>query len=180
MGTTKIDRTESLRAYPTISAAARMIGVAASTLTRRDDLEPLHRGSRDQVLPPAEVMRLAAIYRKRSLNEVAASLVDHATAHDADDITRVEDEIDRYFENADADGSVADFLQLARKHLSSDLYAVVEKATLAGEGRRPKPIVGHEPGAPQVKRPVSPKSRPKKGRSSSSKSASTPAAPGRR
>lgn len=82
----------SLRPYPTMSQAARLLGVAASTLSRRADLAVEARGDRDLVLLPAEVLRLARVYRKRSINEVAADLIDLATV--SGDGGRVEREVD--------------------------------------------------------------------------------------
>src|SRR5438874_12582321 len=72
------DRSPSLQAYPNLTAAAEILGVSASTLSRRGDLATEHRGERDIVIAPADVLRLAVIYRKRSLNDVAQALLDHA------------------------------------------------------------------------------------------------------
>lgn len=87
-------RGSSLAPYPTMSQAAKMLGVAPSTLSRRPDVVTHARGDRDTVLLPAEVLRLGRIYRKRSINEVAADLVDHAAQHGE----RIEDEVDEFFE----------------------------------------------------------------------------------
>ncbi|MCW2982945.1 MAG: hypothetical protein JWR63_515 [Conexibacter sp.] len=148
-----IDRAESLRAYPTMSAAARMIGVSPSTLSRRDDCEPLQRGSRDHVLPPAEVMRLAAIYRKRSLNEVAADLVALGAQHGPQDHDRVEDAVEAFFAGRSRSESVDEFLAQAKRHLPSKLYQEVRKTVREGDGP-PADIVGHvpkpTPGKPQA------------------------------
>jgi hypothetical protein len=75
-----------------------MLGVAASTLTRRNDLSSERRGERDRVLAPAEVLRLGAIYRKRSLDEVAQDLIEHARGVSPQDGTRIEVEIEALFE----------------------------------------------------------------------------------
>jgi hypothetical protein len=145
MDPTSIDRAASLRAYPTVSAAARMIGVAPSTLTRRDDCRPLSRGARDQVLPPVEVMRLAVEYRKRSLNEVAAALVSLATAEGDAERARVEAEIDGFFAPGSSEQSTSEFLAQAKRRLPSALYLDVERAVSTGQGRRPDAIIGNEP-----------------------------------
>ncbi len=144
MTTQSIDRAESLRAYPTLSAAARMIGVSPSTLSRRDDCEPLQRGSRDHVLPPAEVMRLAAIYRKRSLNEVAADLIDLGAAQGPEDADHIEDAVEAFFAGRSRGDSVEEFLAQAKRHLPSKLYQEVRKTVREGSGR-PADIVGHVP-----------------------------------
>lgn len=177
MNTVTIDRVESLHAYPTLSAAARMIGVAPSTLSRRSDLEPLQRGSRDQVLPPAEVLRLAAIYRKRSLNEVAADLIDSAAEHTPADAERVEEALETFFAGHSQKGSADEFLAQARRHLPDHLYAEVEKSVRDGKGRRPEAIVGSVPER-QPRRKQGKKSAfttPKGQRSSSSKPKPKPA-----
>ncbi len=138
---------ESLHAYPTLRAVAGFLGVAPSTLSRRSDLRSLSRGERDQVLMPEEVMRLAVIYRKRSLNEVAADLIDHAARSGADEAERTEAAVEAFFEARTQRDSAEEFLAQARRHLPVDLYAEVERTVRAGEGRRPKDIVG---GIPQL------------------------------
>jgi hypothetical protein len=148
METPAIDRTESLRAFPTLSAAAEMIGIATSTLTRRADCHPLPRGARDQVLPPAEVLRLAAVYRKRSLNEVAADLIDLAGRTGDEDAARVEDAVDAFFAGRVQTDSATEFLAQAKRYLPQALYAEVEKTLSKGEGRQPAAIVGHVPDRP--------------------------------
>jgi hypothetical protein len=142
-----LKREESLHAYPTLRAAAGFLGVAPSTLSRRADLRSLSRGERDQVLMPEEVMRLAVVYRKRSLNEVAADLIDHAARSGADEAERTEAAVEAFFEARTQRDSAEEFLAQARRHLPVDLYAEVERTVRAGQGRRPKDIVG---GIPQL------------------------------
>jgi hypothetical protein len=145
MEPTSISRAESLRAYPTLSATARMIGVSPSTLTRRDDVETVERGSRDLVVAPAEVLRLASVYRKRSLNEVAADLIDAAELVSPADATWVEEAVEAFFAGRTTHEPKRDFLDQAKQYLPKDLYAEVERTVLKGEGRKPAPIVGHIP-----------------------------------
>jgi hypothetical protein len=52
-----------LVAYPTLTEAAGLLGVSASTLSRRSDLEFERMGERDKRLPAGEVMRLAGVER---------------------------------------------------------------------------------------------------------------------
>lgn len=92
------DSGESLQAYPNIRAAAQMLGVSASTLSRRADRTAERRGERDRVLPPAEVLRLASVFRRRSVNDIAQALLDHARATAPDEVTRVEEDIEGFFE----------------------------------------------------------------------------------
>lgn len=75
------DRTDVLSGYPTLNAAARMLGISPSTLCRRKDLAAEARGERDRILRAREVMRLATVYRRRSLNEVGAELLVYARKH---------------------------------------------------------------------------------------------------
>lgn len=52
-------------------ARHRLLGVSASTLSRRGDLQCERMGERDKRVSAGKVMRLAVVYRKRSLGEVA-------------------------------------------------------------------------------------------------------------
>lgn len=79
-----------------MSQAAGMLGINASTLSRRPDVAAETRGYRDLALRPAEVLRLGRIYRRRSINEVAADLVYLAGLAGAE--SQVEDECDEFFE----------------------------------------------------------------------------------
>ena len=142
-----IDRTESLRAHLTLSATAKLIGVATTTLSRRADCQPQARGARDLVLSPAEVMRFAAIYRKRSLNEVAAELISRAAALSAEDGERVEAAVEAFFAGQSQKESAAEFLAQARRHLPDELYAKVKRSVREGSGRLPAGIVGAVPPA---------------------------------
>lgn len=136
-----LDAAESLQAYPNISAAAALLGVDASTLSRRSDLVTHRRGERDRVLPPVEVMRLAAIYRKRSLNDVAYDLIEHARAADTAEVSRVEEHIQSFFDSRELrDEERANFLEVARRLLPASLSKEVE-AVLAAKGAELPPIV---------------------------------------
>lgn len=87
---------QSLAPYPSMSQAAQILGVAPSTLSRRPDVSCETRGYRDLALRPAEVLRLGRVYRKRSINEVAADLVALAKLAGAE--SQVENECDEFFE----------------------------------------------------------------------------------
>jgi hypothetical protein len=141
------DSTESLQAFPNIRKAAEILGVSASTLSRRQDLATERRGERDMALPPAEVLRLGAIYRKRSLNDVAQDLLDVANAAGADEQRRVEEEIEAYFEANTIAAQREELLRLARRLLPVELCEQVE-ASLAREARDlPDMIQGYPPRA---------------------------------
>ena len=139
------DSTESLQAFPNIRKAAEILGGSASTLSRRHDLATERRGEHDMALPPAEVLRLGAIYRKRSLNDVAQDLLELANAAGADEQRRVEEEIEAYFEANTVAAQREELLRLARRLLPVELCEQVE-ASLAREARDlPDMIQGYPP-----------------------------------
>lgn len=118
-----------LAAYPTLRQAARMIGVHASSLSRRE--LPVEHAGREARLAPRLVLELAAHYRRRDEYEVGGALVDHALAHAPDHVAEVEAEIERYFEETgdrDAALDTGGFLEEARRRLPPALYAQVERA----------------------------------------------------
>jgi hypothetical protein len=84
----------SLLAYPTLTEAARLLGVSASTLSRRNDVVCERMGERDKRVPAGEVLRLAVVYRKRSLGEVAADLIGRARERSPRDAEHVQEEIE--------------------------------------------------------------------------------------
>lgn len=123
-----------LAAYPTLRQAARMIGVHASSLSRRD--LPVEHAGREARLSPQLVLELAAHYRRRDEYEVGGALLDHALAHAPDHVAEIEAEIEHYFEKTgerDAPLDGESFLEEARRHLSPRLYAQVERAYRANQ-----------------------------------------------
>lgn len=127
-----------LGSYPTLTRAAQMLGVSGSTLSRRKDLQAERMGERDRRVPAAEVMRLAVIYRKRSLNEVASDLIDFAQQHAPAQAGVVEDELERFFAELGAPViSDEKFLTEAKRALPADLYAEVERIYQTGGQRSP-------------------------------------------
>ena len=118
-----------LAAYPTLRQAARMIGVHASSLSRRD--LPVEHAGREVRLSPRLVLELAAHYRRRDEYEVGGALVDYALAHAPDRVGEIEAEIEAYFEETGERDTPLDresFLEEARRHLPPALYAQVERA----------------------------------------------------
>jgi hypothetical protein len=85
-----------VRAWPSLSRAARALGVNKSTLSRRDDLHGERLGQQEIRLSPATVMRLAREYRRRVVDEVAFDLVEYAREQAQDQTEAVEAEIDAY------------------------------------------------------------------------------------
>jgi hypothetical protein len=148
--TTDEMRAAPLRAHPNLSTAARLIGVDTSTISRRKDLQAESRGERDKVLRPAEVMRLATIYRQRSLNDVGHDLIEHAREVDAEDARAVEAEIEDFFEHRAAPRRREDFLVQARQLLPSHLYEEVECAVEDAAGDPPAELDGEFPLPPDA------------------------------
>lgn len=140
------DSSPSLQAYPNLTAAAEILGVSASTLSRRDDLATERRGERDIVISPAEVLRLAAIYRKRSLNDVAQALLDRARDASPDDRRRIEDELETFFEErAITEPETEQFLSLARQLLPSSLVHEIERVLQESGAELPGIVQGWPP-----------------------------------
>jgi hypothetical protein len=122
-----------LRAYPTLRQAARMIGVTASTLSRRS--LRVEQAGREKRLSPRTVLELAAYYRKRDEYEVGGALVEYALEHAEEHVTEVEAEVDAFLrETADRDAPLEAerFLAEARRMLPDQLYERVERAYRAG------------------------------------------------
>jgi hypothetical protein len=130
-----------LAAYPTLRQAARMIGVHASSLSRRE--LPVEHAGREARLAPRLVLELAAHYRRRDEYEVGGALVDHALANAPDHVAEIEAEIERCFEETSDRDTALDtqgFLHEARRRLPQALYAQVERAYQANQvgGRKAK------------------------------------------
>lgn len=136
---------DSLEAYPNLSVAAEMLGVAASTISRRPDLEAEGRGERDRVLAPAEVLRLARIFRKRSINQVAQALLDHAEEFGTDAKAQAERQIEEHFEAYSVEAQINELRALARKMLPPELAEQVEKSLERPAGEMPTLVEGYLP-----------------------------------
>ena len=88
------DIVDNYRAYPKLTEAAAMLGVSASTLSRRR-LEGIRVGGREQRLRPSEVMAEADYHKRRLPELVANDLVLYARKHAPDDAEVVEIEVRR-------------------------------------------------------------------------------------
>jgi hypothetical protein len=139
------DSSTSLNAYPNITEAAKMLGVSASTLSRRDDLAGEARGERDVVLAPAEVLRLGAIYRKRSLNDVAQALLDLAERADPQERRIVEAELEAYFAGDTLVDERQELLRRARRLLDQEGMAELEAILARAADPLPDMIEGYVP-----------------------------------
>lgn len=136
----------SLKAYPNIRAAAQILGVAASTLSRRADINAEARGARDRVLSAVEVLRLGSIFRRRSLNDVAYDLLERARERAPDDAGRVQEEIEEYFESeVVGDRAREQLVTLAHRMLSPVLCEQIEAELSAPDTSLPDVIQGYFP-----------------------------------
>jgi hypothetical protein len=119
-----------VRAWPSLSQAARYLGVDKATLSRRSDLQTVRVGRQEQRLSPAAVMRLAREYRRRVVDEVAFELVEHARVRVPDQVPTVEQEIDAVLAAGSSAAQVdpASFLAMAQSYLPRDLYELVLEA----------------------------------------------------
>src|ERR1700690_1192243 len=116
----------SLLAYPTLTEAARLLGVSASTLSRRDDLVCERMGERDKRIPAGEVMRLAVVYRKRSLGEVAAGPIGRALESSPRDAEHVQEEIELFFEQSESSAlPEGNFFTEAKRMLPAERFEQV-------------------------------------------------------
>jgi len=121
-------------AYPSQTAAAKMIGISDAQLSRSSF--PAHRaGGRGKHYAPRVVLEAAADYRRRSLNEVAGELIAYAEESAPEYKQRVREEVEEFFANRPAPAIDPDkFLEEARQTLPSRLYAHVKRAY--EQGRR--------------------------------------------
>ncbi len=134
-------------AYPNKREAAAMLGVDPASLTRRHDLEIEPMG-REQRVRARSVMRLAAYYRKRSLVDVGADLMEYVREHEPEHADAVDHEIEEVVEErrrgkageATPRGET-DFLATAKRILPPSLYAEVKRAYDAGGGQHPADMV---------------------------------------
>jgi len=136
---------ESLQARPNIRAAAQMLGVSASTLSRRPDRTAERRGERDRVLSPAEVLRLASVFRRRSVNDVAQALLDHVSATAPDEVTRVEEEIEDFFEAHTVAEQRDELRRLARRMLPPLICEQIDSVLDQEADELPNEIQGYPP-----------------------------------
>ncbi len=140
------DQVRPVEAYPSLRAAAKLIGITAGALSRRKDVERVRAG-REERIPAAEVVRLAGIYRRRPPSRVAAELVSRAILIDPGLEQSVGMEVDEALEDVavpKVDVSVGAFIEAAHRLLPAALAAQVE-ATLHAE-RRGNSAVGWSPG----------------------------------
>ena len=93
-------RADRVRSLPTISQAARFIGLdtgGMSRAVRAFDIEPLRWGRRDKHLEVAQVLQIAAVAQRASLEEVAGSILEWTERNHPEAVDRTSAEIDEFF-----------------------------------------------------------------------------------
>ncbi len=134
--------------YPSLRAAAKLIGITPAALSRRDDVTRIRAG-RETRLPAGEVVRLATIYRRRAPSRVAAELVQRAIAIDPSLEEVIGREVDVALEETAsrraADASIEQFLDAAHRLLPPALAKQVDLA-LRSDCRGAK-LIGWSPPA---------------------------------
>jgi hypothetical protein len=140
------DHGRPIEAYPSLRSAAKLIGITAAKLSRRSDVERVQAG-REQRIPAAEVVRLAAFYRRRPPSRVAAELMERAISVDPGLKEIIGDEVDAALEQvpvAQVGVSIAAFVEAAQRLLPPVLAEQVDAAVRGGE--HGKSAVGWSPG----------------------------------
>jgi hypothetical protein len=141
---TQLNTELQVEGYPSLRRAAELVGVSASTLSRRRDVARVDAG-RETRVPAAEVIRLAAFYQKRRLSRVAAELVEYAAASDAaETITHEVDAALARHSRVPVVAAPQEFLAEARRLLPASLVVQIE-ATLSTPHGGERSTVGWSP-----------------------------------
>jgi hypothetical protein len=124
------DITDVIQAYPSQLEAAGMLRISASVLSRNEEIESVQVGSRGRHYSPVAVLSAGAFYKKRSLNEIAAELLDYARQHgDEEILAKVKAEVDQFFVHRTVEPVDRElFLKQARLALPSPLFQEVKRA----------------------------------------------------
>jgi hypothetical protein len=110
-------RSDAIRALPTFSVAADLIGIDPSGITRlvkRLGIEPQMWGKREKRLTVADLLTLAIHAQRASLEEVAGGLLEQTERDHHRQVPYITAEIDRFFDAlpeptaADPDEFIAD------------------------------------------------------------------------
>lgn len=93
-------RTARVRSLPTLSQAAEFIGLDSggmSRIVRSLGIEPLAWGRRDKHLEAAQVLQIARVAQRASLEEVAGCILEWTERNHPVALERARAEIDRFF-----------------------------------------------------------------------------------
>ena len=93
-------RSDTVRSLPTLSQAAEFIGLdtgGMSRAVRALGIEPQRWGRRDKHLGIAEVLQVARVAQRASLEEVAGSILEWTEQNHPETLERITAEIDQFF-----------------------------------------------------------------------------------
>ena len=93
-------RSDYVRALPTLSQAAVFIGLdtgGMSRAVRALGIQPQRWGRRDKHLPPADILEVARVAQRASLNEVASAVLRWTEARHPEAVADTAAEIDAFF-----------------------------------------------------------------------------------
>src|SRR6218665_2064633 len=129
-------RSDVVRALPTFSAAADLIGIDPSGIARlvkRWGVEPQVWGGREKHLAVADLLRIATHAQRASLEEVAGGLIESTEREHPDRGEYIIAEIDRYFDAlpemkaSDPDEFVADLHAALPKEWAETAEAIYRR-----------------------------------------------------
>lgn len=89
-----------MRSLPTLSQAAKFIGLdtgGMSRIVRSLDIQPQAWGRRDKHLEAAQVLQVARVAQRASLEEVAGSIIEWTEKNHPEALKQTTAEIDRFF-----------------------------------------------------------------------------------
>lgn len=95
-----LPRSDYIQSLPTLSQAAVFIGLDTGGMTRAVrglGIEPQRWGRRDKHLTIAEVLEIARVAQRASLEEVAGNILEWAEQNRPDALERITAEIDEFF-----------------------------------------------------------------------------------
>jgi hypothetical protein len=93
-------RADSVRSLPTLSQAAAFIGMdtgVMSRIVRSLSIEPQRWGRRDKHLEATQVLQIARVAQRASLEEVAGSILEWTERNHPDAVQQATAEIDAFF-----------------------------------------------------------------------------------
>ena|ERR1039457_4377608 len=93
-------RADRVRSLPTLSQAARFIGLdtgGMSRAVRALSVEPQRWGRRDKHLEAAQVLQIARVAQRASLEEVAGNILEWTEQNHPDAVQQTTAEIDAFF-----------------------------------------------------------------------------------
>jgi hypothetical protein len=93
-------RSEHVRSLPTLSQAAGFIGLdtgGMSRAVRSLDIEPQRWGRRDKHLGASEILQVARVAQRASLEEVAGAILDWTESNHPEAVAQTTAEIDEFF-----------------------------------------------------------------------------------